>query len=262
LEESWLMRNCCIIAIGTVALVWCNAAAARDWADQRQIGPVVVRSSFPLKPYEPLLAEVLEVRADLTKHLGVPATDAPIEIYLLHDERSHREYLGRHFPKVPYRRALFIKARGRTVVLGYRHKDLAIDLRHESTHAFLHAALPMVPLWLDEGLAEYFEVPPAARAGNNPHLAATQWYARFGRTPSLVRLEALTDLKQMGPGEYRESWAWVHFCMHGPKPAHEALVAHLADIRRSTPPGNLSDRLAKKLPNLRKQLAAHLRQVR
>ncbi|MCG8586554.1 MAG: DUF1570 domain-containing protein [Pirellulales bacterium] len=239
-----------------------ESAHAQGWADRRQIGPVTVRSAFSLTAFEPLLVEVLEVRAALTTHLGVPAVDSPIEIYLLADERSYRRYLGRHFPDVPYRRALFIKARGRIVVLAYRHKDLATDLRHESTHAFLHSALPMVPLWLDEGLAEYFEAPPSVRAGGNAHLNAMRWYARFGRSPSLIRLEAITDLSQMGPREYRESWAWVHFCMHGPKSAHDALVAYLADIRRHTPPGNLSDRLTRSLGSPRAQLAAHLRQVK
>lgn len=250
------------ILVSVVVLACCGVVSAQDWADQRRIGPVTVRSAFPLKPYESLLAEVLQVRADLTRHLGIPAVDKPIEVYLLANETSFRRYLARHFPKVPYRRALFIKARGRTIVLAYRHKDLAIDLRHESTHAFLHAALPMVPLWLDEGLAEYFEVPPAARAVGNPHSSATRWHARFGRAPALARLEAITELEDMGPGEYRESWAWVHFCLHGPKPAHDALVAYLADIRRNTPPGDLSDRLARKLPGVRQQFATHLKSVR
>ena len=256
------MRRCRAVLMLSVAIACCRSATAEEWTELRRVGPVVVRSTFPLKPYEPLLAEVLSVRADLTRHLGVPAVDVPIEMYLLSDPVMYRRYLKRHFPDVPYRRALFIKARGRTVVLAYRHKDLAIDLRHESTHAFLHAALPMVPLWLDEGLAEYFEVPPAARAGSNPHLAAMRWTSRLGMAPKLERLETLTDIRQMGPREYRESWAWVHFCLHGPKAAHDELVGYLADISRSTPPGNLSDRLARKLPAVRRQLAMHLRTVR
>jgi hypothetical protein len=262
LAKGGLMRRCRAVLMLTVVIALCRSATAQQWADTRRVGPVVVRSMFSLKQYEPLLAEVLNVRRDLTRHLGVAAVDAPIEIYLLSDQVAFRRYLKRHFPDVPYRRALFIKARARTVVLAYRHKDLAIDLRHESTHAFLHAALPMVPLWLDEGLAEYFEVPPAERASGNPHLAEMRWTARFGMSPGLERLEVLTDLKQMGPREYRESWAWVHFCMHGPKSAHDVLVSFLADISRSTPPGNLSDRLARKLPATRRQLAAHLKTIR
>ena len=256
------MGRCRVLLLIAIAIACSRSAVAQDWADMRKVGPVVFRSTFSLKAYEPLLAEVLAVRADLAKHLGVPAADSPIEIYMMSDAVSYRRYLKRHFPDVPYRRALFIKARGRIVVLAYRHKDLAIDLRHESTHAFLHSALPMVPLWLDEGLAEYFEVPPAARASGNPHLAASRWKMMWGTTPGLERLEALTDISQMGAREYRESWAWVHFCLHGPKPAHDALVGYLADIRRSTPPGNLSDRLARKVPGVRRQLAAHLKTVR
>ena len=40
---------------------------------------------------------------------------------------------------------------------------LRTDLRHELTHALLHGVLKDVPLWLDEGLAGFFELPPDAR---------------------------------------------------------------------------------------------------
>ena len=36
-------------------------------------------------------------------------------------------------------------------------RQFEADLRHECTHALLHAALPYVPLWLDEGLASLYE---------------------------------------------------------------------------------------------------------
>ena len=51
-------------------------------------------------------------------------------------------------------------------------RELAVDLRHETTHAVLHGLLPMVPLWLDEGLAEYFEAPEANRLQRHPHFKA------------------------------------------------------------------------------------------
>ena len=66
------------------------------------------------------------------------------------------------------------------------------DLRHEATHALLHVAVGDLPLWLDEGLAEYFEVhrrpsrpaTPSTSPGC-PRTSATGW------TPDLARLETL-----------------------------------------------------------------------
>ena len=80
---------------------------------------------------------------------------------------QHRTYIEAHYPDIPYRRALFIKEHGLAGLYAYRHADLAVDLRHECTHAMLHASLPYVPLWLDEGLAEYFEA-TARRPGVRP----------------------------------------------------------------------------------------------
>ena len=48
---------------------------------------------------------------------------------------------------------------------------LADDLRHEMTHAYLHSVVPDVPLWLDEGLAKYFEL-PARPARAQPAICA------------------------------------------------------------------------------------------
>jgi hypothetical protein len=54
------------------------------------------------------------------------------------------------------------------MVFAYRGEDFETDLRHECTHALLNAALPVVPLWLDEGLAEYFEVLPQSAIARKP----------------------------------------------------------------------------------------------
>ena len=76
------------------------------------------------------------------------------------------------------------------------------DLRHELTHALLHSVLRDVPLWLDEGLAEFFELPPEADGVNTQHLDAL---SRAQFQPDLARLEQLTLVEQMKPPEYREA---------------------------------------------------------
>ena len=145
------------------------------------------------------------------------------------------------------------------MVFAYRSRQFSVDIRHECTHALLHTTLPMVPLWLDEGLAEYFEVAPGDRAFNNPHLPGVRWAARLGVVSRLESLEKKGDLSKMGGSEYRNAWAWVHFMLHGPKEAHDELVRFLADIQVHTPPGLLSERLKRRLPDLKRRFAAHFR---
>ena len=144
-------------------------------------------------------------------------------------------------------------------IYAYKSKDLAVDVRHECTHGLLHCVLPMVPLWLDEGLAEYFEVPEEQRAFANGHLKWTRLDGRIGRVPKLVQLEAKRDVSEMSGTDYRHAWAWCHFMLHGPPEARAELVDFLADIRAGTPPGKLSDRLERRLPGLDKRLAQHFK---
>ena len=145
------------------------------------------------------------------------------------------------------------------MVFAYRGEDFETDVRHECAHALLNASLPMVPLWLDEGLAEYFEVVPGRRTSGSPHLTMIKWNARLGRVPSLESLEQLHELSDMTSTHYRSAWAWIHFMLHGPEPARQELIRYLADIRDFIPPGQLSHRLHRRMPDLEQQFAKHFK---
>jgi hypothetical protein len=235
-------------------------AEETPWVDTRQVGSFVCAATFPLDQYEPLIAELPALQQELVRVLGIPPAAEPIDIYLFADADQHRAYIEKHYPNVPYRRALYIQEHGRTGVYAYRDEQLDVDLRHECTHALLHASLPYVPLWLDEGLAEYFEVPASQRAFDHPHFDALVWNMRLGMVRSVASLEQLQDLSEMGAYEYRYSWAWVHFMLHGPAAAHQALVDYLADIRRgAVPPGTLSERLERAVPSSTEKMVQHFK---
>ncbi len=262
------MRNAPHALLMACAFCWCayHASAAapvasqsRRWTDERSAGPFVCHADFPLGTVENLLTEMAGVQNDLVRTLGISPAREPVELFLFRDKAAYRSYLQERFPEVPYRRALFVKGKGRGRVYVFKSNELATDVRHEGTHGLLHASLPMVPLWLDEGLAEFFEVPADQRAFGNPHLAELRWNLRLGLTPHLAALEQKRDLSEMTGVDYRYAWAWVHFMLYGPTEAHEELVAFLGDIQRGTPPGQLSERLERRLPGVEKRLIAHFR---
>jgi hypothetical protein len=114
-----------------------------------------------------------------------------------------------------------------------------------------------VPLWLDEGLAEYFEVERELRASGNPHLARVRWNLRVARPPSLEALEVKASLGEMDKSDYRHAWAWTHWMLHGPQEAHDELVRYLSDIQAGTPAGQLSERLRRRIPDLEESFATH-----
>ncbi|MCI0332457.1 MAG: DUF1570 domain-containing protein [Planctomycetes bacterium] len=258
---AWIL----VITLATLAACAQSAPAADApktdvrWTDTRQVGPFIFHATFSLEAYKRLFAELPELQHELTRTLGVPPAKDPIYVYLFSDEDEYRVYKDRHFPRVPFRPALYILDGGSPGVYTYRKPDLEIDVRHECTHALLHAALPVVPLWLDEGLAKYFEVPASQRAFDHPYFDDLKWTwsLRLGMVRTMESLEECEDLTEMDAADYRFAWAWVHFMLHGPEAAHRALVGYLACNQKYAPAGKLSARVAEALPNPTEQMIQH-----
>lgn len=230
------------------------------WVDLRQVGPFVLRAAFPLASAGLDLDGLTRLESELRRVLALKPCREPIEVLLLPDEATHRRVVAERHPTAPYRRALFVRVGRRSTVFAYRHDDLATDLRHECTHALLHADLPMVPLWLDEGIAEYFEAPTADRPRGPAHLRALRWDLRLGRLTTVAQLEAKLELAELDATDYRFAWAWTHFMLHGPERVTTELWAYLATLRRGEPPGDLSRRLDAVDPRLNARFAAHFRE--
>jgi hypothetical protein len=247
------------LAVAAISLFLARSCPAQSWTDQREAGPFVIRADFPLDQIKGLVDELAQLQSDLVRILGMPPANQRIQMYLFQGESPYRRFLHEYYPDVPYRRAMYTKIGGVGRVFAYRSGQFEVDLRHESTHALLHSALPTVPIWIDEGLAEYFEEPPEKRVYDSPHMFFVRWSARVGSVPSLANLEKKTRLEEMGGSEYRSSWAWVHFMIHGPAPAHEELCAYLNDLRTVVAPPVLSQRLAQKIPQVERQFAAHFK---
>jgi hypothetical protein len=233
--------------------------AESAWVDTRQIGPFVIQATFPLEKYEPQFSDLPALERELVRTLGVPPVRQPIYVYLFADAEEHRSYIESHHPKVPHRRALYVKSGGQAGVYAYCHPELEIDLRHECTHALLHAELAEVPLWLDEGLAEYFEVAESERAFDNPHFDALRWNLRLGMVRSISALEERKELSELSGLDYRYAWAWVHFMLHGPETAHQTLVGYLADAQGRAAKDNLSERLERAVPNSTERMVQHFK---
>lgn len=248
-----------LASLGPIHFGGASASAAQRWPDERRVEPFVCHSTFSLDGYDDLLGDLEGLRSEVAETLGVREADEPIHLYLFARKATYEKYVKQYFPNVPNRRALFIKADGPGMVFAYRSEQFRVDLRHECTHALLHASLPMVPLWLDEGLAEYFEVAPRQRAYANPHLKTVRWNARLRIVPSMPKLEELGHVSRMGAAEYRNAWAWTHFMLHGSAEARDELTLYLSDIQQHVPPGQLSDRLPGRVPNLNARFLEHFK---
>ena len=238
-----------------------TASARAEWVEERAVDLFEVRSEFSLanETGRALLAELPRLRHDVESMLGLQTDGQPIEVNLFASRRSYQKFLEARVPEGASRVALYVQGTDRGRVYVYRHRGFEVDVRHECTHALLHNALPYVPMWLDEGFAEYFEMSPDQRAADNPHHKSVRRAMLLRWNPSLPDLELLDELHEMDGNDYRDSWAWVHFMLHGPREARQTLSNYLYDVRIGNPAGLLSGRLAAELSDPQRQLARHFR---
>ncbi len=226
-----------------------------------RIAPYVFQSDFELKRDLPIFQELAQLRDQVFKELQLTGGTTVVNVHLFENRDKYDRFMQARYPTLPRRRAFFV-AQPRTIggaddllVYTFWGDRIQQDLRHELTHALLHSVLREVPLWLDEGLAEYFELQPDRQGVNPVHV---ENLARGPKRLDLARLENLTQVEQMTPAEYRESWAWVHFMLRGNPEVKVVLVNYLHQLRGMTPPAPLGSRLAAVLPNAPEALARHL----
>jgi hypothetical protein len=210
-----------------------------------RVGQLLITSDFALPLDHRLVRDLTAEREDVCRTLGLPISDEPIEVYLFSSMDRYREFLARYFPTVPSRRAFFLETDTSLAVYAHWSDRVAEDLRHEVAHGYLHAAVPDLPLWLDEGLAEFFEVPRGRSGVNGPHVdLLTEMVQLEQWQPDLARLEQLRDASEMKQIDYAEAWAWVHFLLQTSAENRGLLISYLADLRNYGAAEPLSTRLA------------------
>ena len=229
-------------------------------------GPFAVYSHAPVGPESSAVRALWSLEGDVAGTLGLRADagEPPVDIYVLKDREAFTHFLTFYYPELPPRRAFFLAQGPKRVVYTFNNDRLDEDLRHEAAHALLHATVGDLPLWLDEGLAEYFEGPTDRRGVNPEHLARLPDDLKAGWRPDLARLEALKTVRDMSPRDYRESWAWVHYLLNDPGPGRAALLGYLADLRSSAAgkPETLSARLDRLDRGAGPHMLAHVERVR
>ena len=260
------MRSAKWISLCVASFIWLGtpSCASAQWVATKTTGIFEIRSEYALDDQDSqvLISQITQLQSDVQKLLNLEPQDRAVEISLFKSKTTYRAHLAQRVPEGMNRPALFVQGTDMGRVYVYRRWGFDTDLRHECTHAVLHNALPYVPMWLDEGLAEYFEVVSAKRSTGNPHLSSLKRSILFGWRPHIDKLEAAEDLADMGAEEYREAWAWAHFMLHGPPEVRQVLSDYLFDIQSGEVAGLLSERLAEAVPQAEIRLVEHIRNWR
>lgn len=220
---------------------------------------LLVLSDFKLSKEHPLIQDLVTLRGQVAETLNLTFDTQQVTVYLFSDHATYRKYLDATYPGLPDRRAYFVGTSKELAVYTFWGDRIQEDLRHEYTHGLLHSALKTVPLWLDEGLAEYFEVP-----GPNPGTLNAEYATRLpkalanGWHPDVTRLERIEEFSQMQRFDYQESWAWMHFLLHSSPDTREVLLGYLEELKTNPKPGPLSVRLRQEYPEYSPRFAAYI----
>ncbi len=255
LQKPTLLRRLAAVCLAVLlACAGCQAIPGTDslarslerpGARELTRGQLVIHSDFRVPRRHRLLDELSMRRHDVTSTLDIPASDEPIHVYLFEDQGRFSDYMKRRHPLFPNRRAFFVKNDTDLMVYAWWGTRVAEDLRHEITHGYLHSVLNDVPLWLDEGLAEYFETPRANRGFNSAHFhQLLREYDSGQWQPDLARLEKLRSASGLTQMDYAESWLWVHYMLNHSTETLELLREYVRDLRlRPASAGTLQERL-------------------
>ncbi len=219
---------------------------------------LVVFSDSTLPQHHRLLEELRVQRSVVSTKLGLPVSDEPIHVYLFPTSNEFEAFLRVHYPSLPERRAFFVESDTKLSVYAYWGDRVAEDLRHEVAHGYLHAVVPNLPLWLDEGLAEYFEVPRGQSGVNRPHVELLSAAVAEHWRPDIKRLEQLRSTGEMTQRDYAESWAWVHWMLETSPARRDLLQRYLRGLSDSHGKKPLSDELLRAEPKCSQAVLEHL----
>jgi hypothetical protein len=247
----------------TILLTGCASQASRlELPSQERLvrDQLVIHSDFRLPRQHRLLDELAARRNDVSELLEIPTSDEPINVYLFEDKDQFQQFMTQRHPEFPNRRAFFVKNDTSLNVFAFWGSRVGEDLRHEVTHGYLHSVVPNVPLWLDEGIAEYFEVGRGKGGLNGPHVYhLVNGLNRGDWKPDLGRLEALESASQLTQLDYAESWLWVHFLLTGDSQTRSIIQHRLQELIKSGTAGPILPQVESEFPDCAAQLVTHLK---
>ena len=208
---------------------------------------LVIHSDFRVSRHHQLLDELVEQQAYVSRMLTLPISEEPIHVFLFNSAEEYERYMQGSFPLLPRRPAFFVEDENGLAIYAHWSDRVAEDLRHEVAHGYLHSGALTLPLWLDEGLAEFFEVPQTSGGINLPHIDLLIRSRDSGNwKPDLSVLESKSTLAEMLQLDYAEAWLWSHWLLKTTSKRRNWLQQHLKDLCHQDNATSLSRRIQEK----------------
>ena len=201
-----------------------------------------------------VIASLKSLPTRLSKYYRQELTVKPVHVLVFPNRQCYLRHLDRTLPKAPRRTSLFVVRGGKPTILIVDGERFQQDLVHEAVHAVNYANFGSgeFPLWLDEGVAEWFEDSESRQEKIHGELIrgimGDQRQA-LAVPLKMSTLERITSTMRADAMVYAASWAWCRFLGDHSTACHRVWLRYLSDIQSGIAPGKLSHRLTLAVPN-------------
>jgi len=267
------MRRAIVAIAAVLAIAAIGHGADRPWTLLRSEHLTVIGQESP-RTLQRIAIELEQFRAvvgGLIQHAQRPLP-LPTHVYVFDSRRQLQ-------PFQPVRG-------GRAASLGgYFHHDAEVNdiafaldgydesapvVFHEYTHLLIANAARSVPVWLNEGLAEYYSSYALDEDGTRAHIGRPIAHhvallrERFIPLSQLIAVDTESALYNEGERRsifYAEAWALTHFLMIETPNGPAAINAYASGIARGEAPGEaFRNAFGSRPPEFEQQLRAYIRQ--
>lgn len=154
------------------------------------------------------------------------------------------------------------------ILLDGSKKRLRQMMRHELTHLFMSNSFDTAPLWVNEGLAEFYETLGVQGDGlliGSPHPRTVQLLRRERFLPIREILEMTGSAEEFRSGPraeviYAQSWAMIHYLLVARQDGQEQLRDYLALLLEGRDQNEAFERAFGRSPEeLEKEVSAYVR---
>ncbi|MGF1580961.1 MAG: hypothetical protein ACFCD0_16480 [Gemmataceae bacterium] len=210
--------------------------------------PIRFIADHPLPQASKLHKDLVHLSSRLQKDLGVPPLKHSVRVYVY---KSLKDYQRAVLKTIPYlreadvqRSGIFLWRNNTPYVFLVHDKTFPRTLRHEFTHVMLNVHFGEIPIWVDEGLALYYE--NGAAVGWNSEMAEelTTQLTR-GWIPDLKTLEKRRTMQDLDYLSYAESWGWTYLLLTRTPNGNVHMQNYLNRVKRSRKKINLTDSLGR-----------------
>ena len=140
--------------------------------------------------------------------------DFKVNVTIISSKKDFEDYQIKHIGKIISQTGYYSGAEQETVVWKNENtKKMLAVLFHEASHMILSAQIPWVPMWLSEGLAEYFEGLNVIGAKKRVNLQKNRhdWIKAWAEVRFPIRIDTYINLTHS---------QWQEFFKHEPNAAY------------------------------------------